>query len=84
VRLCLPFGFMVFLCSLGFAYMVIWRGRGVLRTKGQGGVVAGKSVSHHHRQAAWQRTELPLVYGDTGMMETAWATGAYGDQGWRR
>jgi hypothetical protein len=46
--------------------------------------VAGKSVSHHHRHSAWQRTELRRVYGDTGMMETDWATGAYGDQGWRR
>jgi hypothetical protein len=46
--------------------------------------VAGKSVSHHHRHSAWQRTELRRVYGDTGMMETDWATGAYGDQWWRR
>jgi hypothetical protein len=45
LRLCLPFGFMVFLCSFGFAYTVIRKRRGVLRTKGQGGVVAGKSVS---------------------------------------
>jgi hypothetical protein len=43
----------------------------VLRTKGQGGVV----------HSAWQRTELRRVYGDTGMMETDWATGAYGDTG---
>jgi hypothetical protein len=84
LRLCLPFGFMVFLCSFGFAYTAIRKRRGVLRTKGQGGVVAGKSVSHHHRHSGWQRTELRRVYGDTGMMETDWATGVYGDQGWRR
>jgi len=36
--------------------------------------VAGKSVSHHHRHSAWQRTERRRVYGDTGMMETDWAT----------
>jgi len=52
LRLCLPFGFMVFLCSFGFAYTVIRKRRGVLRTNGQGGVVAGKSVSHHHRHSA--------------------------------
>jgi len=45
-------------------------------------VVAGKSVSHHHHHhSAWQRTELRRVYLDTGMMETDWATGAYGDTG---
>jgi len=48
------------------------------------GAVAGKSVSHHHRHSAWRRTELRRVYKDTGMMETDWAMGAYGDQGWRR
>jgi hypothetical protein len=42
------------------------------------------SFPYHHRHSAWQRTELRRVYGDTGMMETDWATGAYGDQGWRR
>jgi hypothetical protein len=56
----------------------------VLRTHGQGGVVAGKSISHHNRHSAWQRTELRRVYGDTGMMETDRATGAYGNPGWRR
>jgi len=84
LRLCLPFGFMVFLCSFGFAYTAIRKRRGVLRKKGQGGVVAGTSVSHHHRHSACQRTELRRVYTDPGMMETDWATGAYGDQGWRR
>jgi len=52
LRLCLPFGFMVFLCSFGFAYTVIRKRRGLLRTKGQGGVVAGKSISHHHHHSA--------------------------------
>jgi len=75
---------MVILYSFGLAYTVIQKRRGVLRTKGQGGVVAGNSVSHHHRHSAWQRTELRRVYGDRGMMEPDWATGAYGDQGWRR
>jgi hypothetical protein len=75
---------MVFLCSFGFAYMVIRKRRGVFLTKGQGGVVPGKSMSHHHRHSAWQRTELWQEYGDTGMMETDRATGAYRDHGWRR
>ena len=43
--------------------------------------VARKSVSHHHRHSAWQRTELRRVYGDTGMTEMDWATGADGDTG---
>jgi hypothetical protein len=43
--------------------------------------VAGKSVSHHHRHSAWQRTELRLGYGDTGMMQTGWPTGANRDTG---
>jgi len=43
--------------------------------------VAGKSVSHHHRHSAWQRTELRRVNGDTGMTEMDWATGADGDSG---
>jgi len=43
--------------------------------------VAGKSVSHHHPQSTWQRTELRQVYGDTGVMETDWETGAYRDTG---
>ena len=50
---------------LGFllAFMIlIWAG------------VAGKSVSHHYRHSAWQRTERQRVYRDTGMMETDWAT----------
>ena len=56
----------------------------MLRTQGQGGVVAGKSVSHDRHQSTWQRTELRRVYGDTRMMETDWVTGAYGDTGCRR
>jgi hypothetical protein len=44
------------------------------------GRVVGKSVSHHHRHSAWQRTELQQVLGDTWMMETDWATG-YRDTG---
>ena len=43
--------------------------------------VAGKSVSHHHRHSAWQRTEPRRVCGDTGMTEMGWATAAYGDAG---
>src|SRR5882757_3645055 len=35
----------------------------------------------HHRHSAWQRTERRRVYGDTGMTERDWATGAYGDTG---
>ena len=38
--------------------------------------VAGKSVSHHHRHSAWQRTERWRVYRDTGMTEVDWATGS--------
>jgi len=53
----------------------------VLPTLGQAEVVAGKSVSHHHRHSDWQRTEVRQVYGDTGMIETDWAMGAYGDTG---
>jgi hypothetical protein len=83
LRLCFHIGFMVLLCSFGFAYTVIRKKRGVLRTKGQGEVVAGKSVSYNHSHSAWQRTELQRMYGDTGMMETDWVTGAYGDKGWR-
>jgi len=30
LRLCLSFGFMLFLCCFGFGYMVIWDGRGVV------------------------------------------------------
>jgi len=41
----------------------------VLHTQGQGRVVAGKSVSHHHNHSALQRTELRRVSGDTGMTE---------------
>jgi len=56
-----------------------WHWRGVLCTKGQGAVVVGKSVSHHHCHSAWKGTELQQVNGDTGMMEVDWATGAYGE-----
>lgn len=45
------------------------------------GGVMGQSVSPHHYQPAWQRTELRWVYGDTGMMKTDWAAGVYGDTG---
>jgi len=38
--------------------------------------VAGKSVFCHYRHTAWQRTERRWVYGDTGMTEMDWATGA--------
>jgi len=77
LRLTLSFGFVLFLYSFRFAYTVIWKRRGVLRTMGQGGVVAGKSISHHHLHSAWQRTELQRVYGDTGMTELDWATWAH-------
>jgi len=36
--------------------------------------VTGKSVFHYHRNSGWQRTERRRVYGDTGMMETDWAS----------
>jgi hypothetical protein len=81
LRLCLSSGFMLFLCSFGFAYTVIQKKCGVLRTKGQGGVVAGKSVSHHHRHSACLRTELRRVYGATGMTQVDCATGADRDTG---
>jgi len=74
LRLCLSFWFMLLLCSFGFAYVVILKRRGVLRTKGPGEVVARKSVSHHYRHSAGRRTKRRRVYGDTGMMETDWAT----------
>jgi hypothetical protein len=38
--------------------MIKRKSRGVLRTTGPGRVMAGKSVSHHHRHSAWQRTAL--------------------------
>ena len=58
-----------------------WNRRGVLRTKGQGGVAAGKSISHHHHHSAWQWTERWQVCGDSGMTEMSCATGEYGDAG---
>ena len=54
--------------------MVILKRRGVPGTKGQGGVVVGISVSHHHCNSAWQRTERQRAYGDTGTIENDWAT----------
>jgi len=50
--LCLSFGFKGFIFSFGCAYAVIRRRRGVFRKMGEGGVVAGKSISHHHRHSA--------------------------------
>jgi len=44
-------------------------------------IVVGKSVSHHHRNSASQKTELWWVYEGTGIMEMDWATGADGDTG---
>ena len=44
-------------------------------------VVAGNPFSHYHRNSAWQRAELRRVYGDTGMTEMDWATGADGYTG---
>ena len=43
--------------------------------------MAGKSVSHHHHQSTWQRTELRQVYGNTGMMKTDCMMGVCGDIG---
>ena len=43
--------------------------------------VVGKSLSHHHRHSAWQRTELKWVYKDIGMTEMDRAMGADGDTG---
>jgi len=43
--------------------------------------VPGKSVLQHNRQWAWQRTELPWVYGDTVMIQTDRATRVYRDTG---
>jgi len=60
-----------------------WKRRIGLRTKGEGGVVAGKSVSHHHPHSAWQRNEQWQVWADTGMMETDWAIGVYAVSGVR-
>jgi hypothetical protein len=48
------------------------------------GVVVGKSISHHHRHSAWQKTELQWVYGDTGMMVRDCATVVFSNQGWQR
>jgi len=45
------------------------------------GIMAGKSISHHHCKSAWQRTELQRVYAGTGMTETDWETGVYWDTG---
>ena len=53
----------------------------MLGTKGQGGVVAGKSVSHHHRHSTSPRTELWRLYSDTGITEMGFAMVAYGDPG---
>jgi hypothetical protein len=39
--------------------------------------VAGKSVLHINYHAAWQRTELQRVFGDTYMMETDRVTSVY-------
>jgi hypothetical protein len=38
-------------------------------------IVVGKSISHHHRYSAWQRTGRQQVYIDTGMTEMDWMTG---------
>ena len=70
--LCCSFGCMLFLCLFGCVYMVLQRRRGVLRTNGQGEVVAGKSVFHYHHHSAWQRTEQQQVYRNTEMMDVNW------------
>jgi hypothetical protein len=61
--------------------MVIQKRRGVLHTMGRGGVVAGKSVSHHQCHSSLQRIELQWVYNDTGMARMDCAMGADGDTG---
>jgi hypothetical protein len=45
--------------------------------------IVENSVSQHHHQSAWQRTELPQVYGDTVMLDMDWAMGASGFTGVR-
>jgi len=87
------FGFMLLLCSSGFGYVICmffqiwvqgymkWKRKGALRTKGHGGVVAGKSISPYHRHSAWQRTESWRVNGVTGMMEMGCTTAVYRDAG---
>jgi hypothetical protein len=69
LHLCHSFGCKVCKCSFGFACKIIRKRRGVLRTKGQAGVIARKSVSHQHCHSAWLRTELRRVYGAAGMMD---------------
>jgi len=86
---CLSFRLILFLCFIGFGYTVIWKRIGELRTKSQGGFVAGYSISHHnyhsakHREAGrgqretwgwWRCTERWPVYGDTAVTEMTWAT----------
>ena len=44
--------------------MVIRKWEGVVRTKRQGGVLAGICISHHHHHSAWQRTVLLRWYRD--------------------
>jgi hypothetical protein len=51
LHLCLSFGYIILLCAFGFAFTVKRKRRGVLRPKGQGGVMAGISVSHHLRNS---------------------------------
>jgi hypothetical protein len=47
-----------------------WLRRGLLGTKGQGGVVVGKSVSHNDSDSALQSTERCQVCADPELMET--------------
>jgi len=44
-------------------------------------IVAGNSISHHHRHSAWQRTELQREYGEEWITEMGWAMAAYWDGG---
>jgi len=89
--------FMLFLCSFGFGCKVIRKRRGVHRTKGQGGVVAGKSVSDHYLCSACQRGAMDGVQrysndgdglgdrasSDAGVTEVGYWTGSIysGDPG---
>jgi hypothetical protein len=71
---------MLSLCSFGFGCTVIWKRRGVHHTQGQGGVVAGESVSDHYQHTAWERgpTEGVQRYCNVG---DGLGEGAYSEAG---
>jgi len=70
--------YVILMSFLVLAYMDILIRSGVVCTKGQEGVVARESVSHHHRHSVLQSTELLQVYADTGMTQMNTVTGAHG------